>query len=176
MLALELASARLNGGYAIGLALRKRWAWPLGFLGTMLGILVMFHAKLYAESVLNLGYAGLAVAGWLSWQKPLCPMTSFTRVRDIAVATVLALCVGVIMLRFTDNPRPMVAAVLLSGGILGTAWQVWGDRWNWPLWIAVNAASTWLYVDRDLNAYAVYAAFMTAIAVWGWRQWGAKSE
>ena len=79
------------------------------------------------------------------------------------------------MLRFTDNPRPMVDAVLFSGGILGTAWQVWGDRWNWPLWIAVNAASTWLYVDRDLNAYAVYSMVMTAIAVWGWRQWGAKS-
>jgi len=40
----------------------------------------------------------------------------------------------------------------------------------------VNAASTWLYVDRDLNAYAVYSTFMTAIAIWGWRQWVAKSE
>lgn len=172
MLALELASALLNGGYVIGLALRKRWAWPLGFLGTLLGILVFLEAKLYAESVLNLGYAGLAVAGWFAWQHRPHPNGRTQRLRDVVGALVLAFSVGGLMVRFTDNPRPFADAVLFSGGILGTLWQVRGDRWNWPLWIAVNAASTWLYVDRGLNAYAAYSMFMTLVAIWGWRRWG----
>lgn len=172
MLALELASALLNGGYAIGLALRKRWAWPLGFLGTMLGTLVFFEAKLYAESALNLGYAGLAVAGWFAWQHRPHSLGGAQRLRDAVAAVALAVSIGVLMARFTDNPRPFTDAVLFSGGILGTLWQVKGDRGNWPLWIAVNAASTWLYLDRGLNAYAAYSALMTLVAFWGWRHWG----
>jgi nicotinamide mononucleotide transporter len=170
MLAIELASALLNGVYAIGLAVRKRWAWSLGFLGSLLGSAVMLDAKLYAESVLQVVYSILAVLGWISWGNGFASGPP-TRKFDVGIALILTLTVGGGMWAFSDNPRPIWDSVLFSGGLLATWWQVRGDRWNWPLWIGLNLAGLWLYADRGLWAYSAYSGFMAAVACWGWFRW-----
>jgi nicotinamide mononucleotide transporter len=170
MFALEITSALLNGGYALGLALGRRWAWPLGFLGTLAGVVVLFDAKLYAESLLNLGYAVLAVVGWIRWGqiqfKPLGRITS-----DLVVAVGLALATAYLMNAATDNPRPLADGIMFAGGILGTWWQVKRVRLNWIIWITLNGLGIWLYADRGLWFYAIYSAVMAVVSVWGWFRW-----
>jgi len=172
MLALEISSALLNGGYALGLALGRRWAWPLGFLGTLTGVFVLFDAKLYAESLLNLGYAMLAVFGWVRWGQT--EFKSLGRLSDdFIVATGLALATAYLMSATTDNPRPLADGIMFAGGILGTWWQVKRERLNWIIWITLNGVGTWLYADRGLWVYATYSAAMAVVSVWGWFRWSA---
>jgi nicotinamide mononucleotide transporter len=174
MEALEILSALLNGGYALGLAYRKRWAWPLGLLGTLMAILVMFEAKLYAESLLNMAYAALALLGWLAWSPDRRFTWNSKRLRDACGALGAALVVAWAMHSFTDNPRPTWDAVLFSGGLLATWWQVCGDRWNWPLWTALNLAGLYVYADLELVIYATYSAAMAGAAAWGWYRWSLR--
>jgi nicotinamide mononucleotide transporter len=173
--AIEILSALLNVGFVLGLAFRVRWAWVLGFFGSTLAVILLFDSKLYAESLLNLSYALLAVYGWFSWGRPasaLGPIIS----RPIALVLMLGLAVGLawLMITHTDNPRPLADAIMFSGGILGTLWQVQRDRWNWPLWLVLNGIGIWLYADRGLWAYAMYSGLMAGLACWGWFRWGSE--
>jgi nicotinamide mononucleotide transporter len=170
--AIEILSALLNVGFVVVLALRIRWAWVLGFFGSSLAVILLFDSKLYAESLLNLSYALLAVYGWFSWGRPESasgPIIS----RSLALLLTLGLTVGIawLMARQTDNPRPFADALMFSGGILGTLWQVQRDRWNWPLWLVLNGIGVWLYADRGLWVYATYSGLMAVLACWGWFSW-----
>jgi nicotinamide mononucleotide transporter len=175
--ALEILSALLNGGYALGLAIGRRWAWPLGFLGSLTGAVVLFDAKLYAESVLNLGYAALAVVGWVRWGRSEWNQdSSVQRGSDLAFTFGLAAATALLMQWATDNPRPMADGVMFAGGILGTWWQAKRDRMNWLIWIALNSVGIWLYSDRGLWVYAAYSAAMVLVSVWGWFRWAQTTK
>lgn len=175
MEALEILSALLNGGYALGLAIGKRWAWPLGFFGTLAGVVVLFDAKLYAESLLNLGYAALAVFGWLQWGRSELK-SSGRSTYDFMLAVGLALSTAFLMKAATDNPRPLADGVMFAGGILGTWWQVKRERLNWIIWMTLNGVGVWLYADRGLWIYAAYSAVMAVVSVWGWFRWSAPAK
>ncbi|MGA1381351.1 MAG: nicotinamide mononucleotide transporter family protein [Schleiferiaceae bacterium] len=170
MLALEITSALLNGGYALGLAYRRRWAWPLGFLGTALSVAVLLDARLYAESLLNIVYALLALYGWFSWGVARRSRLG-SRGASVLGAVLLGAITGLLMQQFTDNPRPYPDAALFAGGILGTWWQAERDRANWILWLVLNLIGVGLYLDQSLNVYALYSAVMAGISVWGWVRW-----
>ena len=172
MLALEISSALLNGGYALGLAIGRRWAWSLGFFGTLAGVAVLFDAKLYAESLLNLGYAVLAVLGWVRWGRAEFKSLVGSLTNDFIVAVGLALATAYLMNAATDNPRPLADGIMFAGGILGTWWQVKRERLNWIIWITLNGVGAWLYADRGLWVYAAYSAVMAVVSVWGWFRWG----
>ncbi len=175
MLAIEILSALLNLSFVVVLALRIRWAWVLGFFGSSLAVILLFDSKLYAESLLNVSYALLAVYGWFSWGRPASasgPIIS----RPIGLLLTLGLTLGIacLMIRHTDNPRPLADAVMFSGGLLATLWQVQRDRWNWPLWLALNGIGVWLYADRGLWVYALYSGLMAGLACLGWFRWGSE--
>lgn len=176
MEALEILSALLNGGYALGLAIGKRWAWPLGLFGTLAGVAVLFDAKLYAESVLNLGYAVLAVFGWVRWGRTEFKPLVGRRTIDFILATFLALATAYLMNLATDNPRPLTDGIMFAGGILGTWWQVKRERLNWIIWMTLNGVGVWLYADRGLWIYAAYSAVMAVVSVWGWFRWSAPAK
>jgi nicotinamide mononucleotide transporter len=172
VLAIEILSALLNVGFVVVLALRIRWAWVLGFFGSSLAVILLFDSKLYAESLLNVSYALLAVFGWFSWGRPASasgPIIS--RPLALLLTLILAVAIAWLMARHSDNPRPFADAVMFSGGLLATLWQVQRDRWNWPLWLALNGIGIWLYADRGLWVYALYSGLMAGLACWGWFHW-----
>ena len=177
MLAIEILSALLNLSFVVVLALRIRWAWVLGFFGSSLAVILLFDSKLYAESLLNSSYALLAVFGWFSWGSPASASVPIIS-RPLGLLLTLALGVGLawLMIRHTDNPRPFADALMFSGGILGTLWQVQRDRWNWPLWLALNGFGIWLYADRGLWVYAMYSGLMAVLACWGWFRWRSEAN
>jgi len=170
--AIEILSALLNVGFVVVLALRIRWAWVLGFFGSSLAVILLFDSKLYAESVLNGSYAILAVYGWFTWgrsESASGPLLG--RPLALLLTLILAVAIAWLMARHTDNPRPNADALMFSGGILGTLWQVQRDRWNWPLWLFLNGIGVWLYADRGLWVYAMYSGLMAGLACWGWFSW-----
>ena len=55
--------------YVILAAYQKRLCWYFAFSSSILYIFIGFEAKLYPDMVLNAFYAGMAVFGWIQWQK-----------------------------------------------------------------------------------------------------------
>ena len=51
------------------LAIRENiWCWPAAFISSALAVIVLFEARLYSESGLNVFYAVIAVYGWYQWR------------------------------------------------------------------------------------------------------------
>src|SRR4051812_10158588 len=45
------------------------WLYPAGIISTALSIYLLFDARLYAESALNVYYVLMSVYGWLHWSR-----------------------------------------------------------------------------------------------------------
>ena len=110
MFAIEVLSALLNLSFVVVLGLRIRWAWVLGFFGSALAVILLFDSKLYAESLLNLSYALLAVFGWFSWGRPESASEPIiSRPLALLLTLILAISLAWLMVRHTDNPRPFAS-------------------------------------------------------------------
>src|SRR6476661_10906449 len=50
-----------------GVARQELWNWPVGILNNAAFIVLFLGAGLYAESVLQLAFAAIALFGWYNW-------------------------------------------------------------------------------------------------------------
>ena len=65
---LEAAGVLFSVLYLV-LAIRESlWCWPAAFISSVLTVIVLFEARLYSESALNVFYAAMAVYGWYQWR------------------------------------------------------------------------------------------------------------
>ena len=65
---LEAAGVLFSVLYLV-LAIRESlWCWPCAFVSSVLTIVVMAGARLYAEAALNVFYAAMAVYGYVQWR------------------------------------------------------------------------------------------------------------
>ena len=42
--------------------------WPAALISSVLSVVVMFEARLYSESALQVFYAAMAIYGWYQWR------------------------------------------------------------------------------------------------------------
>ena len=81
---------------------------------------------------------------------------------------------AVILGSITDSDVPVADGFVTAGSIVGT--YLLGRKFieNWPLWLIVNAASTALFMYKDLSLTAILYVIFMALSVWGWRAWAAQ--
>ena len=75
------------------------------------------------------------------------------------------------MSRLTDAAAPWFDAGNAAWSMVA---QILTDRRHvesWPLWIAINILSIWLYASQGLLATACLYAVFLCIAAWGWDNW-----
>jgi nicotinamide mononucleotide transporter len=155
------------------------WYYPTGLVALVMYTWVYFHARLYAESVLQVVCFALMVYGWYEWlhggaQKTELPVTRTPRWawRNGTILGVLgSLAVIAFQLRFTDNPNPYVDSSLFVWSLVAQ-WMT-ARKWieNWVLWILINTISEPLYVYRALWPTAVLYVGLWILAIVGYVQW-----
>ncbi len=74
----------------------------------------------------------------------------------------------------TDSDVQVADGFVTAGSVVGT--YLLGRKFieNWPLWLIVNAASTALFVYKNLQLTAILYVIFMALSVWGWRSWAAR--
>ncbi|MDC3353570.1 nicotinamide mononucleotide transporter family protein [Schleiferiaceae bacterium] len=169
-------SALLNLLYVLGLIRHKRWAWPAGFLGCLLAVILFYDQKLFLESTLNLAYAGLAVFGWIQWGIPtrqvsITSLSFFTAIQIGGIGLIISGILSYVFARFSSNPNPILDSGIFTFSILATYGQAKRILQNWHAWILINLAMVLLCLWRDLTIYAAYSALMTVLAFAGLRSW-----
>ena len=166
--------------YSIWLATKENiWYYPTGVVALVMYTWLFFHAKLYAESMLQVICLILMLYGWYEWlhggaQKTELPVTRTPRWAWLAGVTsgvIGSAIVIALQLRFTDNPAPYVDSSLTVWSLVAQ-WMT-ARKWieNWLLWIAVNTLSIPLYVKRELWITAVLYVALWVLAVLGHREW-----
>jgi len=165
------------------LAIRQNIAcWLAAALSTTLYLYIMFEAKLYMESALQLFYLAMAAYGWWEWRHggkdgdELQVSTWPVRYHVISIASVLLLVwvSGELLVRYSSAALPFLDSLTTWGAIVATFMVTRKILENWIYWFVIDAVSIWLYLSRELYFTAGLFALYLVMIVIGYRSWRAS--
>lgn len=156
------------------------WLWIASIAMPAVYLAVYYQAGLYADLGISVYYILASVYGLFCWlkgsnsnNKPLhithTPMSLYASL--FVVFAVLFASIGYILCRFTDSTVPWADAFTTALSIVAMWMLARKYLEQWLVWIAVDMASTMLYIYKDLwFTAALYLAY-AVIAVFGYRKW-----
>jgi nicotinamide mononucleotide transporter len=164
------------------LAIRQNiWCWAAAAVSTLLYLFIMYQARLYMESVLQLFYLAMAVYGWYQWRhggdggKELEVTTWPVRFHLLAIGSVILLVYasGELLTRYSNAALPFLDSLTTWGAIVATFMVTRKILENWIYWFVIDAVSIVLYLSRDLLfTAALFSAYLVMIVI-GYRSWRA---
>ncbi|MEO8465655.1 MAG: nicotinamide riboside transporter PnuC [Gammaproteobacteria bacterium] len=180
---LEAVGVLFSIAYLV-LAIRENiWCWPAAFISSALAVIVLFEARLYSESALNVFYAAIAVYGWYQWRHgghapggaaAVLPIRTWpARMHVVALGGIAVggAAIGWLMHRYTAAAYPYVDSWVTVASIVTTYMVARKIIENWPYWLVIDGVSLYLYVLRGLNLYAALFAVYLVLVVIGWYRW-----
>ncbi len=165
--------------YVLLAAREQIWCWFFGIVGSALSIYLFVESKLYAEAFLYLYYVLAGFYGWYAWSHAreqggapqVIRWAPAAHALSIGITWLLALLLAVGLKRYTDAQMPLLDAHTTLFSFLATYLATRKVLGNWLYWIAIDAASIYLYFNRALYLYALLMLLYTALAVYGYRTW-----
>ena len=176
--ATEAAAVALALAY-LALAIRENiLCWPAAFASSALYVIVLFRARLYMESALNVFYAAMALYGYRQWRggagsQPLrVRHWSWSRhlagLAAIAVASVLS---SSALRHHTSAAWPFVDSMVTWSSAFATFLVAQKIYENWHWWFVIDSAALYLYYTRHLYATMLLFALYLVLIVIGMREW-----
>lgn len=154
------------------------WLYPTGIISSLLSIILLVEAQLYAESVLNMYYVVMSIYGWIYWMtgKNLKPIKISYTTRQEWIITLTIMFVGwaflyLILAQFTDSDVPVIDAWVSS--------TAWAGMWllarrkieNWIVLNISNAFAIPLLFHKNLALFALLTLFLFGVAIRGYIDW-----
>lgn len=178
----EIAAVVLAVLYLV-LAIRQNiWCWAAAFVSTLMYLFIMFEARLYMESALQVFYLAMALYGWYQWRQPgddgeeLKVSTWPWRYHLFAAASIalLVFVSGELLSRYTGAALPHADSFTTWGAIVATFMVARKILENWIYWFLIDAVSIGLYLGRELYFTAgLFAVYLVMIVI-GYRSWRAS--
>jgi nicotinamide mononucleotide transporter len=154
------------------------WLYPTGIIASVLSIILLVEAQLYAESMLNLYYVVMSIYGWIYWitKRNLKPVKISYTTRTEWIITFLIVFGGwailfVALKYFTNSNVPLIDAWVSA--------TAWAGMWllarrkieNWILLNISNAFAIPLLFYKNLPLFALLTMFLFGVAIWGFFEW-----
>jgi nicotinamide mononucleotide transporter len=174
----EILAVVLAVAYLL-LAIRQSIAcWMAAFVSSCLYVWVLFGARLYMESVLNLFYAAMAVYGFWQWRAredgtPLAVSRWPAARNGWGLAGVIALSAvsSFFLRRYTPAAWPFVDSMVTWASVFATFLVARKVYENWHWWLLIDSVSLYLYFTRRLYlTMLLFAVYLALIAI-GMREW-----
>ena len=181
----ELIAVITALAYVVFAARENIWCWPMAMLSTVIYTVVFYDVYLWSDSLLQVYYFGMAVYGWYCWRNiaPSDPQSGFEshqkiqswsifiHVKAIGILTALAMLVGWLMDSYTPTSFPYLDALTTVFAVFATYLVTKKVLQNWLYWIAIDALSIYLYIEKDLLPTAVLFILYVIIAIYGYMKW-----
>ena len=176
---LETLAVALGMSYLL-LAMRENsLCWYCAFFSTAIYVYIFGDVSLYMESALNVYYMGMAVYGWLQWQKGGANHSGVEIVRWTAkhhIICILAILIASVISGYllsvnTDARLPYLDSFTTWASVLTTVMVARKVLENWLYWIVINSVSIYLYIDRDLDQTAAMFTLYLVLSVLGYVAW-----
>ena len=156
--------------------------WVIGFISSLVYVLVNFQFKIYGYAALNVYYVTVSIYGWYCWRYVRQPDGAETglnvsRIRIplalvlTAISAVLYVGCSYALKQFTDSPIPFYDALGTSLSIVATWMLARKILEHWMLWIFINFFSATLYFYRGLYPTTVLFVVYGIMSVVGWIKW-----
>jgi nicotinamide mononucleotide transporter len=181
---LELVAMLLALAYVLLAAAGSIWCWPAALISTAIYTYVFYDVLLLMDSALSIYYLVMAVYGYWAWQQrtptkneqnsPPLDIVSWqfsVHVKACLVLTFIALALGYVMENYTPADFPYLDTFTTVFAVFATYLVAQKVLENWLYWIVIDAASIYLYIEKDLMPTVVLFSFYTVIATWGYLKW-----
>ena len=176
---LETLAVALGISYLL-LAMRENsLCWYCAFFSTAIYVYIFGDVSLYMESALNVYYMGMAVYGWLQWQKgganhsgvEIVRWTAKHHIICVLVILIASVISGYLLSVNTDARLPYLDSFTTWASVLTTIMVARKVLENWLYWIVINSVSIYLYIDRDLDQTAAMFTLYLMLSVLGYVAW-----
>jgi len=174
----ETAAVLLALAYLV-LAIRESQAcWFAAFASSALYVLVLFRARLYMESLLNVFYAGMAVYGWWQWHGGrngdalrVCRWSWRAHAAGFAAVLAASLLTSRWLGANTAAAWPLADSLVTWSSVFATFLVARKVYENWHWWLVIDSAAAYLYFTRHLYATMLLFLLYLVLIVVGMRQW-----
>ena len=160
---------------------RSVWNFPFGMAMVALSSVVFWRERLYSDTALQCFFFIVNGWGWRMWALNRAA-TGEIRVdrmpaRDQAAWflgwIVISLSWGIAMERLTDADYPWLDAAIAAASIAAQIMLARRLVESWAVWIAVDAASIWLFAVKGLWLMMALFVLFLAFSIWGRFSWRA---
>ena len=183
----EIVAVLASLTYVILASREHRGCWPAGMIGSSIYVVVFFQYQLYMDSALNIFYVVMAMYGWLMWKnrqseidlvaaapKNITSIKQWHAIKHInAIAVILLLSAlsGFYLDNYTDAAFPYFDSLTTWSSFLATWMVVNKILETWLYWIVIDAASIYLYINKELYFTALLFGLYVIIATYGYLNW-----
>lgn len=177
-LLLEIVAVIFGVLYTVLMAQNKISCWIFGIIGSLLSVyLFVEYAKLYAEAILYTFYVFAGIYGWIEWKKQKIVEEVYqhklsTHIKLITSGTVFSILLYFgLTYFFAAAEKPLIDSFTTVFSFIAT--YLMAKKWieNWYYWLVIDAVSTYLYLTRELEVYALLMLVYTILVVYGYWQW-----
>ncbi|MEM6395946.1 MAG: nicotinamide riboside transporter PnuC [Bacteroidota bacterium] len=175
----------LSLAYVILAARSSIWCWVFAGIGCAIWAYVSYESLLYSDAGLQLFYMGMAVVGWINWNRKtsrdeeLLPIKRMS-LQEHLLVWVVGLPLGYALGRYLGEEWGAVAtywdayttvfSVIITFAVINRRLE------NWLYWIAIDIVTGLLYYSRELYAFALVMLAYTVVAVIGYVSWKKEME
>ena len=178
--ALELVATVLALSYTVLAIRHSLWCWPAALASTVLTLQIMLSANLYTDALLQLYYAGMALYGWWNWQQlrnqsglaqQVVEWRGSQHLRLISLTALAGLLLGYLMQQYTSTDFAWLGAQISCFAVVTTYLVAKKVVSNWLYWIVIDAASIYMYLQKDLYFFSALFVIYTLTAASGYFAW-----
>jgi nicotinamide mononucleotide transporter len=181
MFILEMIAA-ITGILGVSLVIRQTiWAWPIGIISVVLYAYILFHAKLYSDVLLHIGYIILNAYCWYTWlsqdksdQKEAAFVKKISRTGMLVLFFILmsvSAVLGHIMATQTDADLPYWDAFVVIMSFISQILLANKYILAWYGWVMVNILSIGIYWVKALYPTTILYAVYLGLAIIGVIKW-----
>jgi nicotinamide mononucleotide transporter len=152
------------------------WCWPIALISVVISGITFYNQRLFGDFGLQIFYLISGLYGWFYWNKKKGNTFIITKmpikwVIPIALSILIQSIVYYYLLGYFKSDQIIFDAILTSCSF--TCTFMMAKKWleNWILWVIIDAAYVFLYLIKDLPAYALLYGFFSLMALYGFYLW-----
>jgi len=190
----EIIAVLASLSYVFLAARENRACWPAAMIGSGIYVVVFFQYQLYMDSALSVFYVAMAIYGWFTWENAQVQSTAASHIPAVKIhcwskkkhafgllaVALLTLTSGFYLANNTDAAFPYLDSLTTWSSLFATWMVVNKVLENWLYWIAIDALSLYLYINKALfftSALFVLYIIIAGYGYWHWRQrWQAQQQ
>ena len=168
----------ISGFAGVFLTVKKnKWCFPIGIINVILSCFLFYESRLYADSLQQLVYIPLLIVGWLNWNTNTNDEFIVEQLHKKEIIIYFSLFVssgillGYLLKTFSNASFPWIDSLATTASFLAQYLIAKKKIENWIVWMAVNVVYIIIYLQKDLELYAVLYIVYLILAIQGYYQW-----
>ena len=168
----------ISGFGGVFLTVKKnKWCFPIGIINVILSCFLFYESRLYADSLQQLVYIPLLIVGWLNWNTNTNDEFIVEQLHKKEIIIYFSLFVssgillGYLLKTFSNASFPWIDSLATTASFLAQYLIAKKKIENWIVWMAVNVVYIIIYLQKDLELYAVLYIVYLILAIQGYYQW-----